>query len=188
MTKGNHWCYYRNPRHFRQNCFKLKKKETRYDHNQASNNINGNRDREMYDSQDVVSAATSVYVKFTDDIWICDRGACGHYFSSSKSLFNLWATKPSITVCDGKSMTATKVGSLKFQVIQANGYGLDITLHEVKFIPELWVNFSVLRKTWRMYIILATKAWQCVCQKDQFRLLLIQWLGQQIALFQGSRC
>jgi hypothetical protein len=43
-------------------------------------------------------------------------------------------------------MMATKVGSLKFGVIQTNGSRLDITLHEVKFIPELWVNLFSINK------------------------------------------
>jgi hypothetical protein len=47
-------------------------------------------------------------------------------------------------VCNGKSMMATKVGSLKCRVIQPDGSILDITLLEGKFAPKLWVNFSVL--------------------------------------------
>jgi hypothetical protein len=37
-----------------------------------------------------------------------------------------------------------EVGSLKCCVIQVDGLELDITLHKVKYVPELWVNlFSV---------------------------------------------
>jgi hypothetical protein len=43
-------------------------------------------------------------------------------------------------------MMATKVGSLECCVIQFDGSGLEITLHEVKFVPELWVICSVLTK------------------------------------------
>jgi hypothetical protein len=52
----------------------MKKKETRYIHNQADNNNNGNRDRDNYDSQDLVFAATSKNESVTEDIWICDSG------------------------------------------------------------------------------------------------------------------
>jgi hypothetical protein len=48
--------------------FKLKKKESRYVHNQAGNNNNGNYDRENYDSQDVVFVATSKNESFMEDI------------------------------------------------------------------------------------------------------------------------
>jgi hypothetical protein len=71
-------------------------------------------------------------------------------------------------------MIATKVGSLKFRVIQVDGSELNITIHEVKFVPELWVIFSVLTKHRRMAIFLATKVCQFSCQKDQFWLLLIE--------------
>jgi hypothetical protein len=43
-------------------------------------------------------------------------------------------------------MMATKVESLKCQVIQLDGHGLDITLHEVKFVPKLWVNLFSINK------------------------------------------
>jgi hypothetical protein len=43
--------------HIKQNSFKLKKKETQYNNNQPSSNNNGNR--ENYDSQDLVLAATA---------------------------------------------------------------------------------------------------------------------------------
>jgi hypothetical protein len=74
-------------------------------------------------------------------------------------------------------MMATKVGSLKFQVIQINGSGLDHNIHEAKFIPKSWVDCSVLTKPRItdiiMDIIFSTKACQFSCQKDQFWFLFI---------------
>jgi hypothetical protein len=52
------------------------------------------------------------------------------------SLLNVEEMKQRITVGDGKSMLATKVGSLKCQDIQLDGSGQDITVHEVKLDPE----------------------------------------------------
>jgi hypothetical protein len=37
-------------------------------------------------------------------------------------------------------MKAIKVGSLKCHVIQLNGSSVNVTLKEVKYVPELWVN------------------------------------------------
>ena len=45
-----------------------------------------------------------------------------------------------------KSMIAAKVGSLKCKVIQVDGSSLDVTLHEVKYVPELWVNLFSINK------------------------------------------
>jgi hypothetical protein len=85
----------------------------------------------------VVFAATSKNEKFTDDNWICESGAFGHYCNSSKSMLNFEQIKESIMIGNGKSMMATKVGILKCQIIQ---------LDEVKFVPELWVNLFSINK------------------------------------------
>jgi hypothetical protein len=116
---------------------KLKKKETRYNKNQPSKNNIRNRDRGNYVSQDVVFATTAKNEMFTEDIWICDSRACGHYCKSTKGLFNIVEINKSITVGSCKSMTSTKVGSLKCSKIQVDGSGMEITLHEVKYVPEL---------------------------------------------------
>jgi hypothetical protein len=114
---GNHCFHCRKPEHVMRNRFKLKMKETLYGHNQAGNNNNdngnGNRDRKKYDSQGVIFAAASKNDKLTDDICICDRGACGNYFNSSKIQFNVEEIKERITIGNYKIMTATMVGTLK---------------------------------------------------------------------------
>jgi hypothetical protein len=43
-------------------------------------------------------------------------------------------------------MKAIKVGSLKFHVTQLNGSNVDVTLKEVKYIPEFWVNLLIISK------------------------------------------
>jgi hypothetical protein len=146
-TTGGNYRSCCKPGHVRQNCFKVKKKETGYSYNQAGNNNKSKSDREYYDSQDLVFAATSINERFTDDIWICDSGACEHYCTSSKGLFNVREIKQCITVGNGKSMLATEVGSLKCQDIQLDGSGLDITLREVKLAPKLWINLFSINKS-----------------------------------------
>jgi hypothetical protein len=61
-------------------------------------------------------------------------------------LFNIEEINERITVSNGKSMTATKVGSLKYHIIQVDGSGLEITQNEVKYDPELWVNLLSINK------------------------------------------
>jgi hypothetical protein len=41
-----------------------------------------------------------------------------------------------ITVSNGDSMVATKVESLKHCIIQLKGSTLDITIHEIKYVPH----------------------------------------------------
>jgi hypothetical protein len=71
----------------------------------------------------------------------------GHYCKSSKGLFNVEEIKENIMFGSGKSMMATKIGRLKFRDIQLDGSALDITLHEVKFVPELWVDLFIIYKS-----------------------------------------
>ena len=71
MTGANYCVYCRKTGHVKKNRQKLKKKES-----QHASNENGSRDRQMYDSQDVAFTATSENHNLSNDIWICDSGAC----------------------------------------------------------------------------------------------------------------
>jgi hypothetical protein len=115
--------------------------------NSHASNFNGNTDRQNYKSQDVVFTATSKNEILTDDIWICDIGACGHYCKSEKKgLFDVKDINEKITVGNGESMKAIKVGSLKCHVIQFNGSFVNVTLKEVKYVPEWCVNLFSISK------------------------------------------
>jgi hypothetical protein len=54
--------------------------------------------------------------------------------------------KETITVGTSKNTMTTNVESMKYRVIQLDGSGLDITLHELKFVPELWVSLFSIKK------------------------------------------
>ena len=143
-TSGGIFCSYcRKSGHDKRNCFKLKKKEAR---NNSSSSNNGNGNRQNYESQDVVFTATSKNGTLSDDIWICDSGACGHYCKSIEGMFNLKDIAETITVGNGDSMMATKVGSLKRRVVQLDGSTLDIIINEVKYVPNLCANLFSINK------------------------------------------
>jgi hypothetical protein len=82
-ASGSICCTYcRKPGHVKQNCLKLKRKDSRLNNtnnNSSNNSNNSNCDRENFESQDMVFAATSDTEKFDDDIWICDSSASSHY-------------------------------------------------------------------------------------------------------------
>jgi hypothetical protein len=42
---------------------------------------------------------------------------------------------------------ATKVGDLKCEVTQVNGSKFEVTLKELKYVSELWVNLFII-KVW----------------------------------------
>jgi hypothetical protein len=61
-------------------------------------------------------------------------------------MFNEKDIAETITVGNGNSMVATKVGSLKRCVIQLNGSTLDITINEGKYVPDFYVNLFSINK------------------------------------------
>jgi hypothetical protein len=103
--------------------------------------------RRNYESQDVVFTATLKNEILTDDIWICDSGACGNYYKSDKDLFDVTDINEEINVGNGESMKTAKDGSLKCHVIQLKGSSINMKLKEVKYVPELWVNLFSISKT-----------------------------------------
>jgi hypothetical protein len=108
---GINFCSYcHKPDDDKKSCFKLRKKEAQNSH---ASNFNGNAYRRNYESQDVVFTVTSKNEILTDDIWICDSGACGNNCKSDKVLIDVKDINEKITVGNGESMKAIKVGSLK---------------------------------------------------------------------------
>jgi hypothetical protein len=92
----------------------------------------------------MVFTATSDAGKFEDDIWICDSGASSHCCSSDRGMFDVKNINENICVAKGDFLTATKIGSLKCRVIQIDESTFNLILHNVKFVPILWINlFSI---------------------------------------------
>jgi hypothetical protein len=90
-ASGSFYCTYCcKPGHVKQNCLKLKRKNSRLNNTNNTSSGKGNNsncDRENFESQDMVFAATSDAEKFDDDIWICDSSASSHYCISDKGMF-----------------------------------------------------------------------------------------------------
>jgi hypothetical protein len=111
----------------KQNCLKLKRKDSRLyntNNNSSGKGNNSNRDRENFESQDMVFAATLDAEKFDDDIWIFDSGASSHYCVSDKGMFEVRDIKEKIKVGNGNLFVVTKIGNLKLDVTQIDGTNL----------------------------------------------------------------
>jgi hypothetical protein len=140
MTEGNYCTYFCRTGHVKKNSFKLKKKELQNNNINCGGNENSSRDQQFLNTQDMAFVTTSENKTLTNEIWICDSGACGHYCNFKEGLMNVKEICDKITVGNGKTMTATKEGDLKCKVIQLDGSSLDVTLYEVKYVPELWIE------------------------------------------------
>jgi hypothetical protein len=86
---------------------------------------------------DVVFNSMSEGSEFTENIWIGDSGASCHYCNSDKGLFDIQEVSESITVGNGKTMEAIKIGKLRCNVKQVNGKIFQVVLQDVKYVPEL---------------------------------------------------
>ena len=61
---------------------------------------------------DVVFNSMSEGSEFTENIWIGDSGASCHYCNSDQGMFDIQEVSESITVGNGKTMEAIKIGKL----------------------------------------------------------------------------
>jgi Zinc knuckle len=126
MNEGNYCTYCRSTGHVEKNCFKLKKKELQNNNNNRGSNDNSSRDQQFLNTQDMAFDATSENKTLTNEIWICDSGVRGHYCNFKEGLMIVKEMCDKITVGNGKTMTASKVGDLKCKVIQFDGSSLDV--------------------------------------------------------------
>jgi hypothetical protein len=63
-----------------------------------------------------------------------------------EGLIDVMDIDEAITIGNGESMRATKVGNLKCEVVQVGGKKFPMTLHDVKFVPDLCVNLFSLNR------------------------------------------
>jgi gag-polypeptide of LTR copia-type/Zinc knuckle len=166
MTEGNYCTYCRRTGHVKKNCFKLKKKELQNININRGSNDNSSREQQCLNTQDMAFVTTSENETLTNEIWICDSGACGHYCNFKEGLMNVKEICDKITVGNGKTMTATKVGDLKCKVIQLDRSSLDVTLYWVKYVPELWMKLFSLNKALKNGYILSNKGLSICLSKD----------------------
>jgi hypothetical protein len=93
---------------------------------------------------DVVQSSMTKIEDFGNDIWIGDSGASYHYCNNDAALYDYAMISEEKTVGNGNVMIATKIGKLRYEILQRNGESLIITLQDVKFVPDLWINlFSI---------------------------------------------
>jgi hypothetical protein len=65
------------------------------------------------------------------------------------ALYDYTIISEDITVGNSNVMTATKMGKLRCEILQKNGESLVVTLEDVKFVPDLWINLFSIGKAVR---------------------------------------
>jgi hypothetical protein len=78
--------------------------------------------------------------------FIVDSGSTSHMGFSTVGMVDLQDWKVEITVGNSETMMSSKKGSYKGLVIQQDGSSFNVTLKDVLYVPELWVNFLSVTK------------------------------------------
>ena len=93
---------------------------------------------------DVVLSSVTKIEDLGNDIWIGDSGASCHYCNDDDALHDYTMISEEMTVGNGDAMIAKRIGKLRCEILQKNGEELIVTLQDVEYEPNLWVNlFSI---------------------------------------------
>ncbi len=84
--------------------------------------------------------------KIGRDTWICDSGASSHMTNDRKGMTETRASNKGIKIGNGVSIKAELVGKYKGTIRQKDGTSCQVTLSDVLYVPELWVNLFSLTK------------------------------------------
>ena len=82
-------------------------------------------------------------------IFIGDSGASCHMVNSDINMFDTKIINEDITIGNGESVQAVKVGKLKIQILEKDGSTKPIILTNVKYIPELG-SYNLLSITYAL--------------------------------------
>lgn len=133
--------YCKRPGHvMKANCFKLMKT------NLGERNSCGTRNGVAGTSDVVLSSMTKIE-DLGNDNWIGDSGASCHYCNDDDALYDCTMISEEITFGDGNVMMAKKIIKLRCEILQKNGEKLIVTLQDVKYVPDLWVDLFSIGKT-----------------------------------------
>ena len=84
--------------------------------------------------------------KLTADTFIADSGATSHMRCSTKGMVDLEEWKVEVKVGNSNKMMSALKGTFKGLLIQQDGSTMEISLRDVLYVPDLWVNLLSLTK------------------------------------------
>jgi hypothetical protein len=86
--------------------------------------------------------------------WLGDTAASTHMGNSDEGMTDVVDIKQTIMIGNGKTLMATKMGTLHRTVFQEDGSSFDIELRDCKYVPDLHVNLFSITKSlgqgWRL--------------------------------------
>jgi hypothetical protein len=104
---------------------------------------------------------------FGRNTWLGDTAASTHMGISDEGMSDVVAINQTIMIGNGKTLMATKMGTLHWTVFQADGSSLDIVLKDYKYVPDLHVNLFSITKSLSQGWKLSNEGVMIVLKKDK---------------------
>ena len=92
-----------------------------------------------------------------------------------------------ITVGNSNVMMVKKIGKLRCEILQKNGEKLIITLQDVKYVPDLWINFFSIGKALKNGFNLGNDGEKIKLMKGNVTILFDRFLTSKNGFYLGSR-
>ena len=89
--------------------------------------------------------------------------------NSLEGMFDLKKDQGHVRIGDGKLMTSVKIGRKRMPVMQKNGETKEVTLQNVKYVPELWTNLFSITSAMNLGFKVSGEKNACICQKESLR-------------------
>lgn len=115
---------------------------------------------------DTVFNVTDSDVSFDRDTWLGDSGASTFMGNTDEGMFDVKEINEPVTIGNGKTLRATKIGKLRRTVHQTNGDTLDIIIPDYKHVPELHVNLFSITKALELGWKLTNKGVMMILNKN----------------------
>jgi len=137
--------------HMKRDCGKWKAKQGESLNTSAENQESSQSEEEEEEDLTLMcipehdfKCAENSAAKFTRNTWICDSGASCHMINNDTGMYDVQIINESVTVGNGQSATALKVGSWKGVVTQVDGTTQMAIFKNVKYVPELMTSLFSL--------------------------------------------
>ena len=137
-SKSDKECTYCHKKgHTEDYCWKKKKADSKAESKAESTKKNEPADIALTSYLDDVVLSAIVKEK---NFFLCDSGATTHMTNSVENLTNVKEIDRSVTIGNGGSVKATKVGSMKTVLNDDKGNSVNVTFEDVIYVPELKFN------------------------------------------------
>lgn len=146
--------------HIRPNCPKVKKTGAEKIEKETAMTV-------TEDTAEIVLMAQTQAGMCSPNIWIGDTGASCHMTRSLVGMSNLRNTNHTVTIGNGRTVTAGKMGTWRGIIVQEDGSTMNITLKDVAYVPTLHVNLFSITQAMKNQAMISNRGKFIVIKKEK---------------------